>query len=83
MEFSKSCSSNDESNESINQWNVARWNSGNHIVNAIRSSSSANQDYDPIMQTCSRFQIVKQKEKWLLPRFYIVTHEMVKIADFG
>ena len=67
-EFSKSCSPNDESNESINQWNKLPDEIVETILlNAIRSSSNVIQDYHPIMQTCSRFQMVKQKGKRLLP----------------
>ena len=76
MEFSKSCSPNDESNKSTNLWNKLPDEIVETILlNAVESSSNAIKDYHFIMQTCSRLQIVKQKGKRLLPRVYIDTHE--------
>ena len=76
MEFRKSCSPNDELNKLNNLWNKLPDEIGKTILlNAIGSSSNAIQDYHSIMQTCSTFQIVKQKGKSLLPRVYIDTHE--------
>ena len=84
MEFSKSCSSNDESNESINLWNKLPAEIVETILlNAIESSSYAIQDYRSIMQTCSRIQLVKQKGKRLLPRFCIDTHEKFEHSSYG
>ena len=59
MELSKSCSPNDESNESINQWNMLPDEIVEILSNAIGSSSNVIQDYRLIIQTCSRFEIVK------------------------
>ena len=59
MELSKSCSPNDESNESINQWNMLPDEIVEILSNAIGSSSNVLRDYHLIMQTCSRFEIVK------------------------
>ena len=76
IEFRKSYSPNDESNKLNNLWNkLADEIVKNILLNAIGSSSNAIQDYHSIMQTCSTFQIVKQKGKRLLPRVYIDTHE--------
>ena len=59
MEFSKSCSPNNESNESINLWNKLSDEIVETILlNTIDRSSNAIQDHHSIMQTCSRFQIV-------------------------
>ena len=70
IEFSKSCSLNDESNKSINLCNKLPDEIVETILlNAIGSSSNAIQDYHSTVQTCSRFQIVKQKGKKLLPSF--------------
>ena len=56
MEFSKSCSPNDESNKSINLWNkLPDATVETILLNAVESSSNAIQDYHFIMQTCSRF----------------------------
>ena len=83
MEFSKSCSPNDESNESINLWNKLPDEIVETILlSAIESSSNGIQDYHFIMQTCSRFQIVKQKGKRLLPRVYIDTHEKFEHSSY-
>ena len=41
------------------------------LSNAIGSSCNVIQDYRLIIQTCSRFEIVKQKGKRLLPHVYI------------
>ena len=74
--FSKSSSINDELNESINLWNKLPDEIVKTILlNAIGSFSNAIQNYYCIMETCSRFQIVKQKGKRLLPRVYIDTYE--------
>ena len=63
MVFSKSCCPNNDSNESINLWNkLPDQIVETVLLNAIGSS---------IMQTCSRFQLVKQKGKRLIPRIYI------------
>ena len=79
MEFSKSCSPNDESNELINLWNKLPDEVVEAILlNAIRSSSNAIQGYHSIMQTCFRFQIVTQKGKRLIPHVYIDTHEKLE-----
>ena len=59
MELSKSCSPNDKSNESINQWNMLPDEIVQILSNAIGSSSNVIQDYHLIMQTRSRFEIVK------------------------
>ena len=59
MELSKSCSPNDESNESINQWNMLPDEIVEILSNAIGSSCNVIQDYRLIIQTCSRFEIVK------------------------
>ena len=76
MEFSKSCSPNDESKKLINLWNKFSDEIVETILlNAIRSSSNAIQSYHSIMETCFRFQIVKQKRKRLIPQVYIDTHE--------
>ena len=83
MEFSKSCSSNDESNESINPWNKLPDEIVETILlNNIESSSNAIKDYLFIMQTCSRFQIVKEKGKKLLPHVYIDTHEKFEHSSY-
>ena len=72
MEFSKLCSPNDKSNESVNQWNKLLDEIVETILsNAIGNSSNVIRGYHPIMQTCSRFEIVKQKGKRLLPHVYI------------
>ena len=76
MELSKSCSPNDESNDSINLWNKLPDEIVETILlNAIESSTNAIQDYHSIMKICSRFQVVKQKGKRLFPCVYIDTHE--------
>ena len=59
MELSKSCSPNGESNESINQWNMLPDEIVEILSNAIGSSCNVIQDYRLIIQTCSRFEIVK------------------------
>ena len=76
MEFSKPCSPNDKSNESINLWHKLPDEIVETILlNANVSSTNAIQDYHSIIQTCSRFQIVKKKGEKLLPRVYIDTHK--------
>ena len=83
MEFSKSCSPSDDPNKSINLWNkLPDERVEIMILNAIESSSNTIQDYHSIMQTCSRFQIVKQKGKGLLPRVCIDTHEKFEHCGF-
>ena len=83
MEFIKSCSPNDESNESINLWNkLPDEIVETFLLNAIECSRNAMQDYYSIMQTCSRFQIVKQKGKRLLPRVYINTQERFEHSSY-
>ena len=75
MEFSKSCSPNDESNESNTIWNkLPDQVVENILLNAIGSSSNATQDYHSVMQICYKFQIIKQKRKRVLPSVYIDTH---------
>ena len=68
--------SKDRSNKSINLWNKLPDEIVETILsNAIGSSINAVQFYHSIMPTCSRFQIVKQTGKKLLPRVYIDTNE--------
>ena len=67
MEFSKPCSPNNKSNESINLWNKLDEIVETILLNAIGNSTNAIQDYHSIIQTCSRFQIIKQKGEKLLP----------------
>ena len=55
MEFSKSSSSNEESNESINLWKLPDELVETILLNAVGSSNNAIQDYHSIMQTCYRF----------------------------
>ena len=44
------------------EW-VNKWNNQTILSNAIRSCNNAIQDFQSIIQRCSRFQIVKQKEE--------------------
>ena len=83
MEFSKSCSPNDQANESVNLWNkLPNEIFETILLKAIGSSRNAIQDYHSIMQICSRFQIVKQKGKRLLLRVYIDTYEKFEHSNF-
>ena len=81
--LSKSCSLNDESNVPINLCDKLPDEIVETILlNAIGSSSNAIQDYHSTMQTCSMFQIVKQKTKRLLPHVYIDTHEKFEHCSY-
>ena len=63
-------------NQSINLWSKLPDEIVETILwNAIGSSSNAIQENHSVMQTCSRFQIVQQKGKRLLPAFHILVTE--------
>ena len=93
MEFSKPCSPNDKSNESINLWHKLPDEIVETILlNANGSSTNAIQDYHSIIQTCSRFQIVKKKggktsstclhrHAWRIWTFTLPKHDQGSVSE--
>ena len=72
-----------QTNQSINLWHKLPDEIVETILlNAIGSSTNTILGYHSIIQTCSRFQIVKQKGGKLLPRVYIDTHEEFEHSSY-